>query len=157
MGRRHLSRALLVAAAVAAVFAGVATAGLSWHEITAGSTTQSSQHTPKAYLALTPAQEKIWLSRLGARDRTTVRHVALTKTVLVAAFLDGAPCSTHVLPSSVTRVGRTIVLTISYRLPPVGVALCVRASTPYVVVGITRASLGGVRPTRVSRVLHPRT
>jgi hypothetical protein len=157
MGRRHLIRALLVAVAVAAVFAGVATAGLSWHEVAAGSTTQSSSHTPKTYLALTPAQERTWLSRLSVRDRTTVKRISVTKNILVAAFLDGAPCSSQVAASAVTRNGRTIVVTIGYKLPPIGVALCVRSSTPYVVVGITRASLGGVRPTRVSLVLRPRT
>jgi hypothetical protein len=157
MGRRHLIRALLVAVAAAAVFAGVATAGLSWHEIAAGSTTQSALRTPKAYVALTPAQEHTWLSRLSARDRTTVKRLTLTKNILVAAFLDGAPCSTNVVVSGVARTGRTVVVTISYKLPPVGVALCIRSGTPYLVIGISRASLGGVHPNRVSLVLHART
>lgn len=146
-----------MAVAAAAVFAGVATAGLSWHEIAAGSTTQSSLRTPKAYLALTPAQERTWLSRLSVRDRTTVTRLSTTKNVVVAAFLDGAPCSSQVAATAVTRSGRTLVVTIRYKLPPIGVALCIRSSTPYVVVGITRASLGGVRPTHVSLILRPRT
>jgi hypothetical protein len=157
MGRRHLRRALLLAAVAAAVFAGVATAGLSWHEIAGGSTTQSSLHTPKSYVALTPVQERIWLHRLSARDHATVMRVSLAKNVVVAVFLDGAPCSTNTVVNDVTRTGRTLVVTISYQLPPPGVALCVRASTPYLVVGVTRASLGGVRPNRVSLVLHGRT
>jgi hypothetical protein len=114
-------------------------------------------HTPKAYVALTPVQERIWLHRLSARDRATVTRVSLAKNVVVAAFLDGAPCSTNTVVSGVTHSGRTIVVTISYKLPPPGVALCVRASTPYLVVGVTRASLVGVRPNRVSLVLHART
>jgi hypothetical protein len=84
-------------------------------------------------------------------------RVSLARNVVVAAFLDGAPCSTNTVVSGVTRSGRTLVMTISYKLPPPGVALCVRASTPYLVVGVTRASLGGVRPNRVSLVLHART
>ena len=147
----------MVAAAATAVFAAVATAGLSWHEIAGGSTAQSSVRTAKAYVALTPVQERLWLHRLSARDRATVARVSLTKNVVVAAFLDGAPCSTNVVVSSVTRTGRTLVVTISYKLPPPGVALCVRSGTPYLVIGVARASLGGVRPNRVSLVLHART
>ena len=145
-----------MAAAAAAVFAGVATAGLSWHEIAGGSTAQSSLHTPKAYVALTPVEERSWLHRLSARDRATVTGVNLAKDVVVATFLDGAPCSTNATVTGLTRTGRTLVVTISYKLPPPGVALCVRASTPYLVVGVARASLGGVRPNRVSLVLHAR-
>jgi hypothetical protein len=157
MGRRHLSRALLVTAAAAAVLAGGAAAGISWREIATGSTTQSSLRSPKAYLALAPAQETTWLSRLSVRDRTIVRRVSLTKNVVVAAFLDGAPCSTNVAVTGIARNRRTLVVTIDYTRPPIGVAMCVRVSTPYVVAAVTRASLGGVRPSRVSLILAPRT
>ena len=146
-----------MAAAATAVFAGVATAGLSWHEIAGGSTAQSSVRTAKTYLALTPVQERVWLHRLSARDRATVRRVSLAKNAVVAVFLDGAPCSSDLVVSGVTRTGRTIVVTTNFKLPPPGVALCVRSNTPYLVIGVTRASLGGVRPNRVSLVLHART
>ncbi|HEY3961926.1 MAG TPA: hypothetical protein VGL84_05325 [Gaiellaceae bacterium] len=146
-----------MAAAATAVFAGAATAGLSWHEIAGGSAAQSSLRTAKAYVALAPVQERGWLHRLSARDRATVTRVSLTKNAVVAVFLDGAPCSTDVVVSGVTHTGRTIVVTISFKLPPPGVALCVRSSTPYLIIGVTRASLGGARPNRVSLVLHART
>lgn len=157
MGRGHLIRALLAAAVVAAALAATAAAGLQWHEVAAGNTTQSATHTAKAYLALTKAQERVWTDRLSARDRTTVSRISVAKTMLVAAFLDGAPCSTNVFASAVTRRGRTLNLTITYKLPPPGVALCIRSSTPYVVVGVTRASLAGVVPNQITLVLHARS
>lgn len=157
MGRGHLIRACVAAAVAAAALAAGAAAGLQWHEVAGGNTQQSSSRTAKAYLALTKTQERVWTHRLSARDRTTVARISLAKTVLVAAFLDGAPCSTNVVLSGVTRKGRTLTVTITYKLPPPGVALCIRSSTPYVVVGITRASLGRVLPNKASLVLHARS
>jgi hypothetical protein len=157
MGRGHLIRAGVAAAVAAAALAAAAAAGPTWHEVAAGVTTQATTHTAKADLALTKAQERTWIGRLSARDRTTVSRISVTKTVLVAAFLDGVPCSTEVAATGVTRQGRTLAVAISYKLPPVGVALCIRSSTPYVVVGVARASLGRVMPNKVSLVLHARS
>ena len=122
-----------------------------------GNTQQSSSRTAKAYLTLTKTQERVWIRRLTARDRTTVAHISLAKTVLVAAFLDGAPCSTNVAASGVARSGRTLDVTITYKLPPPGVALCIRSSTPYAIIGVSRASLGRALPNKVSLVLHARS
>lgn len=156
MGRGHLIRALAAAAVAVAALAAGATAGISWHEIVVGSTTQTSTNVPHAYLALTKAQERVWASRLSAHDRAIVARTKLANTALVAAFLDGAPCSTHIVASAVTRQSRTLVVSVSYTRPAPGVALCIRVSTPYVVVGVSRASLGGVTPNRASLVLHAR-
>lgn len=157
MGRGHLIRACVAAAVVAAALAAGAAAGLRWHEVAGGNTQQSSSRTAKAYLAVTKTQERVWSHRLSAHDRTTVAHISVAKTVLVAAFLDGAPCSTNVAATGVTRKGRTLTVTITYKLPPPGVALCIRSSTPYVIVGLTRASLGRILPNKVSLVLHARS
>ncbi|HEY2325990.1 MAG TPA: hypothetical protein VGH52_00750 [Gaiellaceae bacterium] len=162
MGRGHLTRAarfqaLGAAAVAAAALAASSSAGLSWYEVAAGSTPQASSHVARAYLALTKTQERVWTPRLSTRDRATIARVNLSKTILVAAFLDGAPCSTRVVATGVTRRARTLAVSISYTLPPVGISLCIRSSTPYVIVGIPRASLGGVKPNRISLILHARS
>ena len=142
---------------MAAALAAGAAAGPQWHEVAVGNTQQSATRTAKAYLALTKTQERVWTHRLSVRDRTTVAHISVAKTALIAAFLDGAPCSTNVAATGVTRQGRTLSVTITYKLPPPGVALCIRSSTPYVIVGVARASLGRVLPNKVSLVLHARS
>jgi hypothetical protein len=84
-------------------------------------------------------------------------RVNLTRTAVVAVFLDGMPCGSHLTTNAVTRTSPTTVrVRITYTRPPVGVAMCVRTSTPYVVLTVSRQSLGRPAPTRVTVDAHAR-
>jgi hypothetical protein len=83
--------------------------------------------------------------------------VNLTRNAVVAVFLDGLPCSSHLTTNAVTRTSSsTLQVRIAYTPAPIGVAMCVRTSTPYVVLTVTRQSLGRTAPTHVTVDAHAR-
>jgi hypothetical protein len=160
MGRGNLSRALALggAAAIAAVAvaAAVAAPGLRWSPLVTGSTEPSGARTPVGYVAVTRAQERRFLPRLTADDRRAVQVVPLARTAVVALFLDGFPCASHLAVTGVTRARTVLTVRLAFTPPPPGVAMCIRTSTPYLAVGISRKSLGSSLPTHVSLVAHAR-
>ncbi len=142
--------ALVTAAAAAAV------SGYPWTLVASGTTTPSGGQQPSAFLVTTKAQEARWLPRLTPTDRRAVSRVPLARYVVVAAFLDGAPCAQKVDVTTVFRSGASLVVRIKYTPPPVGVATCVRTSTAYDVIEVARKALGSRLPSRVSLDLRAR-
>jgi hypothetical protein len=145
--------AVAAAATLVLVTSVVAAAGAStavrFTPVTHGTTTPNGRQTPTAYLAPTKAAEAPFAARLDAASRRAVARVDLRRNVVVAVFLDGFPCSSDLGVSRVLRSGKTLSVHVAYTPPPVGVATCVRTSTPYLVVAVSRSSLGAVLPTRV--------
>jgi hypothetical protein len=124
----------------------------------AGTTEPTGSQAPVGYIAVTRAQERTWSSRLTADDRAALGRVNLTRTAVVAVFLDGMPCASHLTTNAVTRTSPTTLrVRIAYTRPPVGVAMCVRTSTPYVALAVSRQSLGRPAPTHVTVDAHART
>jgi len=154
MGRGHLSRAFLFFAVLAAAAATSAAAavGVRWTVLATGTTTPGGARQPVGYVAVTKAQEAQFAARLSADDRAAAARVNLQRSGLVAVFLDGMPCGSHLTVNTVTRTATTVTVTLHWTRPPIGVAMCVRTSTPYVVVGASRASLGHPAPAHVKVV-----
>ena len=154
MGRGDLSRAFLFCAVLAAAAATSAAAavGVRWTVLASGTTTPGAAQQPVGYVAVTRAQESQFASRLSPDDRAALARVDLQRTGIVAVFLDGMPCGSHLTVNSVVRTTTTATVTLHWTKPPIGMAMCVRTSTPYVVVGVTRASLGHPAPTHVKVV-----
>ena len=150
MGRGDLSRALLIAAVAAAAVASAAaaTVGVHWTVLQTG-TTEPLGSQPHGYVAVTKAQEAAFASRLTPKQKAALARVNLQRTGLVAVFLDGMPCGRDITVNRVTRTATTVTVTLHWTRPPIGMATCVRTSTPFVVVGVTRASLGHPAPTHV--------
>jgi hypothetical protein len=149
----------LIAAAVAAAAATTAAAaiGVHWKTLAAGKTLPSGAQAPVGYVAVTRKQEARFINRLGHADQSTVAHVDLLRTGLVAVFLDGMPCGQELSVSRVVRSTTGVTVTVRWTRPPVGMATCVVTSTPYVVVGVPRASLGHPAQTRIKVVAIARS
>jgi hypothetical protein len=64
-------------------------------------------------------------------------------------FLDGLPCGHDLTVNSVVRTATTVKVTLHWTRPPIGMGMCIRMSTPYVVIGVSRASLGHPAPKHV--------
>jgi hypothetical protein len=157
MGRRDLIRlAVLAGALAAASVAAAAATGVRWSVLVTGTTTPGGNQVPVGYVAVTRAQERRWLPRLSADDQRAVRRLDLTGAAAVAVFLDGLPCASHVGVTKVTRDRETLTVRFAYTPPPIGVATCVRTSTPYVVLAVTRKTLGTPPPTHVEVVARAR-
>jgi hypothetical protein len=56
----------------------------------------------------------------------------------------------------VTRASSTLTVHIAYTRPPVGVGMCVRTSTAYIVIAAARGSLGRPVPAHVAVVARAR-
>lgn len=150
MGRGDLSRALLIVATAAAAVTGTAAAavGVHWTVLQTGHTEPAGKQ-PVGYVAVTKTQEARFASRLGAQGARDLARVDLQRTGVVAVFLDGLPCGRDLTVNSVVRTATTVTVTLHWTRPPIGMGLCIRTSTPYVVIGVTRASLGHPAPTHV--------
>jgi hypothetical protein len=150
VGRGHLIRiALAFAAALAAAAGAAAATGVSWTVLATGKTTPGSTQGPVGYIAVTKAQEQRFVGRLSADDAAALRKVNLQRAGVIAVFLDGLPCTSKLTVNRVTRTSTTATVVLHYTRPPVGVAMCVRTSTPYVLIGASRKTLGQPAPTRV--------
>jgi hypothetical protein len=148
--RRDLTRATLAAVAVLAATATAAAAtGVRWGVLETGATTPSGGQQPTGYVAVTKTQERRFLGRLEPADRAALQHLNLQFTGVVAVFLDGMPCSAKLAVNHVVRTATTVTVTLHYTRPPPGVAMCVRTSTPYVVIGVSRKTFGHPAPTNV--------
>ena len=62
--------------------------------------------------------------------------------MLVAGFLDGNACVFDLKLKGYTFSRGRLVVDVTFRQPPVGVATCVKSSTSYVAVAFSRAQLG---------------
>jgi hypothetical protein len=83
--------------------------------------------------------------------------VNLTRIAVVAVFLDGMPCGSHLATEAVTRTSPTTLhVRIAYTRPPIGMGMCVRTSTPYVGLTVLRQSLGRTAPTHLTVDAHAR-
>ena len=134
-----------------------AATGVRWSPLFSGTTEPSASRAPVGYIAVTRAQERSWSGRLGADDHAALGRVNLTRNAVVAVFLDGMPCGSHLTTEAVTRMSATTLrVRLAYTPPPPGVAMCVRTSTPYVGLTVTRQSLGRPAPTRVTVDAHAR-
>jgi hypothetical protein len=149
MGRGHLIKLVGITLAVLAAAASAAAAtGVRWTTLGTGTTTPSGS-APVGYVAVTKAQERRFSDRLSAQERADLARLNLQYTGVVAVFLDGMPCSRDITVNSVTRAGTTATVRLHYTRPPIGVAMCVRTSTPYVLIGVSRKTLGHPAPTHV--------
>jgi len=159
VGRGDLIRAILLIAAIAATAAttAVAAVGVHWTVLAHGVTEPGNSNQPIGYVAVTRPQEARFLRRLSSADQSAIAHVNLQRTGLVAVFLDGLPCGRDITVNHVTRNATTVTVTLHWTRPPIGMAMCVRTSTPYVVVGVTRTTLGHPAPTHVKVVAVART
>ena len=153
MGRGDLSRKLLIVAvlAAAAVSSAAAAVGVHWTVLASGRTEPAGTQAT-GYVAVTRTQEARFLRRLASADQSKVAQVNLKRTGLVAVFLDGMPCGSDITVNRVTRSSTAATVTLHWTRPPIGMAMCVRTSTPYVVVGVARAALGKPAPTHVKVV-----
>ena len=128
-----------------------AATGVRWSPLLSGTTEPSGSHSPAGYIATTRLQERTWSSRLAADDRATLARLNLTRSAVIAVFLDGMPCGSHLTTNAVTRTSPTTLrVQIAYTRPPIGQAMCVRTSTPYLAVTVSRQSLGRPAPTHVT-------
>ena len=154
MGRGDLSRTLLIVAVLAAAAASSAAAavGVHWTPLASGRTEPSGAQSPIGYVAVTRTQEARFIKRLASADQSKVAHVNLKRTGVVAVFLDGMPCGRDITVNRVTRSSTTVTVTLHWTRPPIGMGMCVRTSTPYVVVGVARTALGKPAPTHVKVV-----
>jgi hypothetical protein len=155
--RRHLIRLLVLVGVLAAATAAAAATGVKWGVLFTGTTTPSGKQAPVGYVAVTRAQERPWRARLTPSDRAALARLNLVSTGAVAVFLDGLACASHVTTTSVTRSGSTLTARFAFTRPPIGVAMCVRTSTPYVVLSVSRKSLGRPAPTHVDVIARART
>jgi hypothetical protein len=158
VGRGNLIRlAAVLAGSLAAVAPATAATGVRWSPLLSGTTEPSGSQAPVAYIAVTHAQERTWSSRFAADDRAALGHLNLTRTAVVAVFLDGMPCGSHLTTNAVTRTSSTTLrVRIAYTRPPIGQAMCVRTSTPYIALAVSRQSLGRTTPTHVTVDAHAR-
>jgi hypothetical protein len=75
----------------------------------------------------------------------------LTRTAVIAVFLDGMPCGSRLTTNAVTRTSPTTLrVRIAYTRLPIGQAMCVRMSTPYLALTVSRQALGRPAPTHVT-------
>jgi hypothetical protein len=154
VGRRNLiHRAALVAALLCVSAAAAADTQMSWS--LQGTTAPVGAPAPRAYLAARKAALKPWVDRLTPAHRARVEAVDLSKTVVFAGFLDGQSCVFDVRVDGWTHTGGRLIVNVSYRRPPIGVATCVRTSVSYVVLGFNRARFGRL-PTTVLLRAHAR-
>ena len=149
-------RALAALAFVTVAASAAAATGVRWTPLAQGTTVPSGKQAPVGYLAVTRAQERPWSARLTGSDRATLQRLNLTTSAAVAAFLDGLPCASKVSVAGVTRASSTLTVHIAYTPPPIGVGMCVRTSTPYVVLAVARGSLGRPVPAHVAVVARAR-
>jgi hypothetical protein len=152
VGRGNLIRLVAVlAGALAAAAPAVAATGVRWSPLFGGTTEPSGSQAPVGYIAVTRAQERTWSGRLAADDRAALSRTSLTQNAVVAVFLDGMPCGSHLTTNAVTRASSTTLrIRIAYTRPPIGQAMCVRTSTPYIALTVSRQSLGRPAPTHVT-------
>jgi hypothetical protein len=152
MGRGNLIRLVAVlAGALAAVASATAATGVRWSPLFSGTTEPTGSQAAVGYIAVTRAQERTWSGRLATDDRAALGRVNLTRNAVVAVFLDGMPCGSHLATQAVTRTSPTTLhVRIAYTRPPIGMAMCVRTSTPYIGLTILRQSLGRPAPTQVT-------
>jgi hypothetical protein len=155
VGRGHLTRLVFAAALAAAGLAAAVSAALPFQTVASGRTAPVGR-APTGYLALSRSQERTWLGRLEADDRTTIRAVAPSRKALLAVFLDGLPCARRVSVDSLAPSGRTLIVEVEFTRPTLGTGTCVSQSTIYFVVGIPHADLGKTPPTRVTVVARAR-
>ena len=140
MGRRHLIRLAALVAALLCVPAAVAGTRVSW--VIQGRTEPDGSQRAHAYFALQASDLGPWVRRMTRTHQARVRHVDFGKTVLVAGFLDGNACVFDLKLKGYTFNRSRLVVDVTFRQPPVGVATCVKTSTSYVVVAFSRAQLG---------------
>ena len=140
MGRRHLIRLAALAAALLCVPVAVAGTRVSW--VVQGRTVPDGSQRAHAYYAWQARDLGAWVRRMTPGHQARVRHVDFGKTVLVAGFLDGNPCVFDVKLKGYTFDRGRLIVDVTFRQPPVGVATCVKTSTSYVVVAFSRAQLG---------------
>jgi hypothetical protein len=157
VGRGHVGLAGAVAAVVvsSAPVAPAATR-LAWTTLATGTTAPSGSQSPTGRLAYSPGQLSSVLARVRPDQRPTLRAVDFSKRALVGAFLDGLPCGQKVAVTSMTYAGSTLTMHIAFTPPPIGVAACVRDSTPYEIVTLPRSALGKPLPTHVTVVARAR-
>jgi hypothetical protein len=150
MGRGHLIRVVGITLAALAVAASAAAAtGVRWTLLASGTTTPSGAQEAVGYVAVTKTQEQPFSGRLSAQGQADLARVNLQRTGVVAVFLDGLPCSSKLTVNGVSRTSSTVTVALHFTRPPVGVAMCVRTSTPYVLIGVSRQTLGHPAPTHV--------
>ncbi len=118
-----------------------------------GATVPTGAQAAQAYLATRRSQASRWLGRLTAAHQTRVRAVDFQTTILVAGFLDGSNCAFDLRLQSWARVGNRLVIDVTYRKPPLGVATCVRTSVGYLVLGFKRTWFSQL-PTAVKMRAH---
>jgi hypothetical protein len=143
-------RRFLFCAAVAAGAGTTAAAatGVHWGVLQTGKTVQVSS-APSGFVAITRAQERRFTSRLSTESVAALHRLNLQRTGVVAVFLDGLPCSGNVTVQHVTRTATTVTVSLGFQRPPIGVATCVRISTPWAIIGVSRQTLGHPAPTHV--------
>jgi hypothetical protein len=139
---------VVLAAAVSAATAAAAV-GVRWGVLATGAAEPSGAQQPVGYVAVTKAQEARFAPRLEQSDRSALARLNLQRTGMVAVFLDGMPCGRDITVNHVVRTATTVTVTLHWTRPPIGMATCVRTSTPYVVIGVSRATLGRPAPTHV--------
>jgi hypothetical protein len=118
-----------------------ASAPIRFSLVAAGRTEPSGKPAPVAYLARSLAGAGPWLSRLTRSDRARVRAVSFRRDDVVAVFLDGLPCAADAAVTGMTRTGARLVVRAAYKPVPPGVALCVRTSTYFRVLGVRKTAL----------------
>ena len=157
MGRGNLSRILAVAT-VAGVLAtsAAAAAGIPFAVVAAGRAEPTAAQRAVGYVATSLAGTRPWAKRLTGADRKAVSAIPFARADAVAVFLDGLPCAQKVAVTRVTRSGRELQVDVAFTPPPIGMATCVRTSTAYRVLRVSKGPVATPAPTRVRVVTHAR-
>lgn len=146
----------LLIAVAAAVFTAAATASIiSFRTVATGKTFPVGAK-PVGYLSLTRSSERTWFTRLSGSSQNAVAGVPFDQRAIVAVFLDGMPCASNIAASAITRSGAALTVHVSWTRPPIGMAMCIRTSTAYIVLTVPRRSLGATPPTRVAVLARAR-
>jgi hypothetical protein len=141
VGRRHLIRLAALVVALLCVPAAAAGTRVSW--LLQGATEPNGTQKPHVYFASQRSDLGPWVRRLTPAHQARLRRVDFTKSVVLGGFLDGNACVFDVRLKDWTFSRGRLIVDVTFRKPPVGVATCVRTSTSYIVIGFSRAELGG--------------
>jgi len=132
-----------------ALASAAAASGVHFTVVARGKAMPSGSNEPTGYVAYTKTQERVFRTRLTTQSRTAMAGVDLGSNAVIAVFLDGLPCSSLLDVRSVTRSSSTVDVSVEYKRPQPGVAMCVRLDTPYFVLSVSRKALGRPLPTHV--------
>ena len=113
------------------------------YRVIATGRTEGDGDAPRAYVTRSPSPS--WLVRLAPADRAKLREVDFATREVGAVFLDGHVCAFDPAIASFARAGRLVRVRVQFTRPPIGVAMCIKYDTPYIVFSFSRTRVPATR------------